>query len=204
MPFCIALACCRNDELPLAELGVGREISVLWRNTARVFDVLVADGQANAALIANRALALAEPGHAADLLLVVVPPFASLPTETWREVRDLLDKNSEARWKHAALLWTPRAPLREEWELAREAAAHGLLENDPQLLDNRRGRAILAHLKNQAAQSEAALARVALRLLREGKIVSGAGQSCEAGELLTTPGSLMYATTTNETPGSPS
>ena len=183
-----ALAACRGEELPLAELGAGREVTVFWRNTPRVCDILVAGGEAGAAFIANRALALAEPGHAADLLLVVVPPFSQMPAEIWREVRELLDKNGEARWKSAVLCWTPRVPLREEWALARECAAHQLLESDPLLLDNRRGRAILAHLKNGAAQREAALARVAVRLLREGKIVNGAGQSCEAGELLTGAG----------------
>lgn len=55
--------------------------------------------------------------------------------------------------------------------------------SDPQLQDNRRGRAVLEHLKNGAAAREAALGRIAARLLREGQVASGAGASIDAGEL---------------------
>jgi hypothetical protein len=81
------------------------------------------------------------------------------------------------------MLWTPRPPTDSEWQLAREATATQLLEDDPQLLDNRRGRAILNHIKEGAAAREIQLAQLATRLLREGQLVAASGLSIEASEL---------------------
>jgi hypothetical protein len=81
------------------------------------------------------------------------------------------------------MLWTPRSPTHDEWDMARETTAQHLLESDPQLLDNRRGRAILQHLKDEAPQRAALLSRISTRLLREGQIITGAGLVIDAGEL---------------------
>ena len=64
-----------------------------------------------------------------------------------------------------------------------EATAAHLMENDPQLLDNRRGRAILSYLRNKAASRDGQIAHLATRLLREGQITTASGLSLEAGEL---------------------
>lgn len=206
-----ALACSRSGGLPLGALESNPCVTVLWRNTPRPFAVSLLTSGVNAANLVNRVMALGQPGQEGDALLLIVPPFSegrhrsmALFEETLRvlgeakasEAKDRSDRSgsdrtgsnrnnsSDARWRSALILWSPRRPTRDESEFAREAAAYHFLESDPQLLDNKRGRAILSHLKNGTPQREAALAQIAGRLLREGHIVTGGGLSAEAGEIL--------------------
>lgn len=188
-----AISCCRSSDLPLASLDNTGTCTVLWRNAPRQFAIKLLSGGVTAASLVNSVMALGKPGHEADALLLIAPPLdeyfgaASLFDEVRRTLEEVQESDT-ARWKSALLLWTPRQPTQDEWELAREATAQHLLEGDPQLLDNRRGRAILTHVKNGAMQRESALAKLAARLLREGQIATGAGQAGEAGELLTGDG----------------
>ncbi len=187
-----ALSCCRSSDLPLASLDVNSTCAVLWRNAPRQFALKLLGGLTAPGLV-NSVMALGKPGHETDALLLIAPPFddhsgaAALLDEVRRTLEEVQESDT-ARWKSALLLWTPRRPTQDEWELAREATAHHLLEGDPQLLDNRRGRAILAHVKNGAPQRESALSKLAARLLREGQIATAAGQAGEAGELLSGDG----------------
>lgn len=90
----------------------------------------------------------------------------------------------DARWRGAVLWWLPREASPDEWQQARETTAQHLLKSDPQLGDNRRGRAVLEHLRQGEAGREAALGRIAARLLFEGQIATGAGTSVDAADLV--------------------
>src|SRR5690606_37108380 len=118
-------------------------------------------------------------GGEEDALLVIVPPLS----EAEFSPHDIASLVEDARWRGALIVWKPRAATDSERETAREALAAHLLEDDPQLLDNRRGRAVLEHLKAQAAQRETMLARIAIRLLHEGELSNGHGETIEAAEL---------------------
>lgn len=171
-----ALQCAHGEPLPLATLSAPRSYSVMWQSTPREIAVELWSRSTSRDSLVNCAATLSHAGTAEDLLLVIAPPFAK-PTST----RDALPLDE--RWKNAVLFWTPRTPTDDEWQLAREAtAAHQLLD-DPQLLDNRRGRAILSFIKENAASRETQMAQLATRLLREGEITTASGLSLEAGEL---------------------
>jgi hypothetical protein len=176
------VSCCRNEPLPLAVLDSPRSLAVMWRNAPRSVQTLLWTSEWNAERLANTAATLSTPGYPDDLLLLVAPPFitSQAPQTAWQ---DALAQLTEARWRGAIVLWTPRAPLPDEWQSAREATAQHLLESDPQLLDNRRGRAVLAHIKNETSVRESQLARLAQRLLREGQLQSGAHLTLDASEL---------------------
>jgi hypothetical protein len=172
------LDCCHDEPLPLAALAAAPQFPVLWRNAPREIAVLLWQRGTSTSQLANRAATLGQAGTREDLLLFIAPPFAQLDSQL--TIRDL---QLEARWRNAVLLWTPRAPTDDERRLAQEATAAHLLEGDPQLLDNRRGRAILGHIKESAAARERQMAQLAARLLREGRIVAASGLCLEAVEL---------------------
>lgn len=177
VPSAVLLAC-REEPLPLAELESGpRSYSIFWHNTPRRLQVEIWKSGAVDALN-NRLCALCEPGAQDDALLVVLPPYS----------RDDLDLESVTsvlpeEFQRALWFWKPRGPLKDELTLAREVTAARLLESDPQLLDNRRGRAVLEKLRAEAPGRELQLQRVALRLLREGMLYLGHGPVLEAAEL---------------------
>ncbi len=197
-----ALHCCRDEALPLAALEAAPTAHVMWRNTQRGVRLELLAMPPDAATLANRLAALAGTGHADDLLVFIAPPFdprgvldeseTSLGNEprdasgAWRETARAawrpLD-GLEERWRGALAWWLPRAPSHDEWQQARETTAQHLLMSDPQLLDNRRGRAVLEYLKNGEPSREAALGRIAARLLREGQLSTAAGASLDAAEL---------------------
>jgi hypothetical protein len=170
--------CCRADPLPLATFSTDPICCVQWRNAPREIALVLWQRDAPSAQLVNRAAALGQIGTREELLLILVPPFcAPLPP---LELRAL---PVEARWRNAVVMWTPRTPTQDEHDLAREATAAQLLAHDPLLLDNRRGRAILAHLKESAAARELQIAQLATRLFREGQFVTASGLCIEAGEL---------------------
>ena len=190
------LNCCRSNLLPLASLENNPSATVLWRNTPRQFSMILLSSNTTAASLVNRVMALGQPGHENEALLLIAPPFIGALQRAIALFEDALrvlaqaesqmsgGAKHDARWRNALILWAPRRPTRDELEMAREATAHHLLESDPQLLDNKRGRAILTHLKNGAPQRETALAQIAVRLLREGNITTGGGVAAGAGEIL--------------------
>lgn len=184
------LSCCHEESLPLASLQGAHSLATLWRNTPRTVHFELGFEPPAADVLANRFAALSSPGGD-DFALWIVPPFPASPGSAgtdmatqWREaMREASKTNEDARWRGALMWWLPRAPSRDEWQLAREAAAQHLLQQDPQLKDNRRGRAVIEFLKNGQAERELVLARMAARLLREGTIASGAGVVVDAAEL---------------------
>lgn len=190
------LDCCRHNVLPLATLENNPAATVMWRNTPRQFSITLLNSGTTAASLVNRVIALGQLGHESEALLLIAPPFMgalqraiALFDEALRvlaqaESQTSTGRTHDARWRNALILWTPRRPTRDESETAREATAHHLLESDPQLLDNKRGRAILTHLKNGAAQRENSLSQIATRLLREGNLTTGGGLAAGAGEIL--------------------
>ena len=177
-----AAACCRDEPLPLAAVETTRSYTVMWRNAPRSLAVEVWSGTGSTQALANRVAMLAQPGHEEDALLFLVPPFSDAAPSTVA-LHEAVLALPDARWRAAVIWWTPRAPTHDEWDMAREATAQHLLESDPQLFDNRRGRAILQHLKDDAPQRAAVLSRIAVRLLREGQIRTGASLIVDAAEL---------------------
>lgn len=178
------LSCCRENAMPLATLEAGTTLPIMWRHAPRRMEVLLWDTSLNASILANRGAILGEPGQTNDALLLIVPPFSTvsdMAQDAWHEA---LEAVPDARFRGAMLLWTPRPATTDELESAREAVAQHLLEADPALLDNRRGRAVLAHLKNGAPERQSQQARIAARLLREGQIATGARLHADAGELV--------------------
>jgi hypothetical protein len=178
-----AVSCCRDEPLPLATLDGTRCCTLMWRNAPRQLDVEIVSAILTAQGLANRIAMLAQPGHPEDALLLIAPPFTDRDEPTRSLVADTAALLTETRWRAALLLWMPRRATHDEAAFTREATAQHLLESDPQLLDNRRGRAILQHLKENAPQRETALARLTVRLLREGQLITAAGLAVDAAEL---------------------
>lgn len=178
-----ALSCARDEALPLATLDATSP-TPLWRNAPRRADLFVAAGPPAPDVLANRIAALAAPGGM-DWLLFLVPPFGEADPQRWREaVREgVVRAGVEARWRGAVAWWLPREASDDEWAQAREATAQHSLLHDPQLSDNRRGRAVLEYLKGGLAEREAGLGRIVVRLLFEGTLVSSAGAVIDGGEL---------------------
>jgi hypothetical protein len=170
------LGCCRTEPLPLSELAVPRSLSIFWQGAPRKLSVQVWDG-AVPQLLANRAAQTREYGTLDDAVLAILPPFGQgAGTDA---ALSLLEEGA----RPALWFWKPRAAARDEWELAREAAAASLVASDPVLADNRRGRALLEHLQKEAPARDSQLARIALRLLLEGELLLGNGAVLEASEL---------------------
>ncbi len=165
------LSCCREQNLPISSLENSQSFSIFWRNAPREIEVKIRHSHDTSETISNRVAMLAQPGAPEDLLLVITSPFSQF------------ENGSSPISSPRLVVWKPRIPTRDEWQIAREATAAHLLEDDPQLLDNRRGRAILNHLKDGNSQRETALARLARRLLAEGELQTGAGIFIEASEL---------------------
>ena len=184
-----AIECCRSSLLPLKEAREVRSQAVTWKNAPRGVAWRLWSGAASEVeWAANRVAMIAGAGHEDDWLLLVAPPFGRI--ELAREALDglgaSLGKGARAkseRWRERVALWLPRQPLDDEWQRAREATAGALLREDPQLLDNRRGRTVLHHVAQEQEPREALLERVCVRLLREGEIIAGDGAAIEAGDL---------------------
>lgn len=172
------LESCRDEPLPLAEMVAGpRSYSLFWQNAPRRVLVEIWTGTGQEA-VPNRVSALCEPGSPDDALLLVQPPFGQEEMDPSSILARLDPEAHSALW-----FWKPRSALKDEVHLAREVAAAVLLEGDPQLQDNRKGRAVLEKLKSESPGRIAQLQRVALRLLREGTVWLGQGQVVEASEL---------------------
>ena len=193
-----ALGCCRGAEMPLASLQVAASVETLWHHTPRRFRVLSEAVPPSPQNLANVLAALSARGGEDDACLFLVPPFADDENmaELWRENlesgyalwRENIDIEYSkiddiSRWRGALAWWIPRAATASEWDEAREATAQHLLLQDPQLGDNRRGRAVVEHLRERLAERENAVARLCTRLMREGTLGNGAGSHLEAGDL---------------------
>jgi len=184
-----AIDCCHSSLLPLRQPRELRSQAINWKNAPRgVCWRLWSGHDAEIEWAANRVALLAQPGEPDDWLLLVAPPFGPLQParEALDEVIASLGRGAQARaerWRERVALWLPRQPLDEEWQRAREAAAGALLREDPQLLDNRRGRAVLHHIAQEQEPREALLERVCVRLLREGELIAGDGAAIEAADL---------------------
>ncbi|BCM92763.1 hypothetical protein IAD21_04645 [Abditibacteriota bacterium] len=181
-----ALGSCKSAAWPLGELGdEGRSMTLFWRHSPRRVRLgLWHEGALTA--WTNRLATLRDGGDAA--LLLFWPPFASPDGESAGEALAPLARGAVQAWgderaKSALWAWRPRTATRDEWELSREVAGALLTRQDPNLLDNRRGRAILEHLERERPAREAALERVVRRLYREGEVVLGSGAVIEASEL---------------------
>jgi hypothetical protein len=171
------LSCCRDEPFPLATLSHNNDFTVVWRNATRLAGVGLLVSNSSQAF-SNRAALLLQPGAREDFLLLIQPPFSIHNTQSTFD-----GLSPDERVRAAIVLWCPRRPTDDEVQFTREAAAIELLLSDPQLLDNRRGRAILDHLQNAAHLHRAQAAQLATRLLREGAVQSADGTALEAGEL---------------------
>ena len=201
-----ALGCCRGAEMPLASLQVAASVETLWHHTPRRFRVLSEAVPPSPQNLANVLAALSARGGEDDACLFLVPPFVNTQNvaEVWRENMDAAfalwrenidtentnieysksrEDDNILRWRGAIAWWIPRAATASEWDEAREATAQHLLLQDPQLGDNRRGRAVVEHLRERLAERENAIARLCARLMREGTLGNGAGSHLEAGDL---------------------
>ena len=181
-----ALSSCKTPSWPVGDIGdEGRSVSIFWRHSPRKIRVGVWHEGA-LTLWTNRLPTLRESGDAA--LLLFWPPFAMQSGESAGEELEPLAQNAATAWgeeraRAAMWAWRPRIPTRDEWELAREVAGAHLAAQDPNLLDNRRGRAMLEHLERERPARENALERVVRRLFLEGELVLGQGAALEASEL---------------------
>lgn len=181
--------CCRHEALPLSSLQHAPSMQVMWRNVSRGVRIQLLTTPPTSETLANQLAMLASLGQTDDWLLCIAPPFGedsereSL-SESWRNAaREAMQTPHDARWRGALVWWLPRAASADEWQQAREATAQHLLTHDPQLQDNRRGRAVLEHLKNGLPEREASLGRIALRTLHEGTISTGSGAVIDASDL---------------------
>jgi hypothetical protein len=164
-------SCCRDEILPLSTPGVEQAVTIFWQNAPREIAIQTFQTAPKPDWLANRLAMLDRPEAREDLLLIIAAPFAK-------------NFHSQTQIQNPKLVfWTPRAPTADETKLAREATAAHLLEDDPQLSDNRRGRAISQFLKDARAARETQIAQLAQRLLREGVIHCGDNRVLEAGEL---------------------
>lgn len=166
--------CCNAEPLPLSTLNEERLVNIFWRQAPREIAVQILLLRPSLEAIGNRVAMLQQPGARDDLLLLILPPFSRALLQPQTGIHD-----------PQLIVWSPRTPTADEWQAAREATAAHLLLDDPQLLDNRRGRAILNHLKEARPQRATTVARLARRLLHEGTVQAGDNRVIEASELAT-------------------
>lgn len=166
------IASCQSEPMPLKSLEIEQLFSVYWKHTPRQIAVQLLQNLPDTNTLTNRlAMLETESGHA-KLLLLVLAPFSSQASRR----REPFPRNRRY------LIWTPRLPTNDELQSAREATAANLLETDPQLLDNRRGRAVVQFLKDNRMTRQTQMARLCRRLLREGVFWFGDGRVLEASE----------------------
>jgi hypothetical protein len=169
-------SCCRDEIRPLSTLGAEQTVTIFWCNAPREIAVQTFQTAPKPDWLANRLAMLDQPAAHEDLLLIIGAPFA--------KPFNPRSGHPQSRIANPQLIvWTPRAPTPDEIKVASEATAAHLLEDDPQLSDNRRGRAIVQFLKEGRAAREMQMARLAWRLLREGMVHCGDNRTIEAGEL---------------------
>jgi hypothetical protein len=174
-------SCCRDETVPLSTPGVEQTVTIFWQNAPREIAVQTFQATPKTDWLSNRLAMLAQPDSREDLLLLIAAPFA----QTFDfQSHNFQSHNFQSQIQNPQfVVWTPRAPTEAEIKAAREATAAHLLEDDPQLSDNRRGRAIAQFLKDARATRESQMAQLARRLLREGVIRCGDHRVLEAGEL---------------------
>ena len=185
-----ALDCCRQTALPLRELEEARSYDIFWHNTPRRVQALLwragheGDDIAARDWTLNRIALLSQPAAvqpgARDELLILLA-HGEVSRDFFHQLREHLP--NEPRNNARVALWLARRPTDDEWRAMSEACGAHLLADDPQLLDNRRGRAVLGILQNEGAAYDARTAQIMERLWREGELISGDGGALEASEL---------------------
>lgn len=178
-----ALDCCTRDDWPLARLTAPIVHSCWWLNTERkVGAELLAPQQLTSGLLVNRVALLADPGTAEDVQLFVGSFFdPDGQRERWigasREVE-------VPRWGDALALLLPRVANDSELRKLTEVTAAQSLLRDPTLTDNRRGLAIIEHIKEQLPLHESEARRIVKRLFLEGEVLLGKQTAFAVSELI--------------------
>ena len=185
-----ALDCCRGQSLPLRELDEARSVDIFWHNAPRRVQALLwragheGDDSAARDWTLNRIALLSQPAAlqpgARDELLILLA-HGETSRAFFHQLREHLPH--EARDQARVALWLARRPTADEWRALSEACGAHLLADDPQLLDNRRGRAVLGILNNEGATYDARAAQIMERLWREGELIGGDGGALDASEL---------------------
>jgi hypothetical protein len=140
------LSCSRDEALPVASLD-GTTALPFWRNAARRVEISVASLPLAPYILANRIAALQQAGGS-DALLFLAPPFGD-NAEAMNGARRCAKRlqHWKARNAGAARLRGGCRASHRTTNGSRCAKRRRsiLLLSDPQLADNRRGRAVLEH-----------------------------------------------------------
>ncbi len=165
-----AFAQLTQDDFPLTRFAHPAPVRTWWLNTERTLAVQRADLRTiDAAALMNLMSLLQEESSVEDAQLFIGSFFhVDEQRERWLELCRALP---ESRWKWGLIALLPRPLRREELSSLREAAAASLLMHDPELQDNRRGRAMLERLRADAPVRDADTRRLVRRLFFEGEVL---------------------------------
>jgi len=165
-----AFACCTQDDFPLTRFAHPAPVRTWWLNTERTLAVQRADVRTlDAAALTNLMSLLQEENSVEDAQLFIGSLFrVDEQREHWLEACRALP---ESRWKWGLIALLPRPLRREELSKLREATAASLLMHDPELQDNRRGRAMLERLRTDAPGRDADTRRLVRQLFFEGEVL---------------------------------
>lgn len=183
-----AFQCCAGNDWPLSPAASER--SVWWQNTERHFHVERRDLRAlSGAELQQRLESLATATDYDVELFIGDLVGIRQQQEHWLKVAAGANRG-ETRWSAALVALLPRELTREEHAQLREVTAADLLSHDPELRDNRRGRAILERLAADQAQRESDARQIVVRALSEGEVFLGAQSVLRVSELVSETGSF--------------
>ncbi|MCS6862394.1 MAG: DUF6079 family protein, partial [Abditibacteriales bacterium] len=165
-----ACACCPQDDFPLARFAHPAPVRTWWLNTERTLAVQRTDVRTlDIAALTNLMALLQEESSVEDAQLFIGSLLGvEEQRERWLEMCRALP---ESRWKWGLMLLLPRPLRREELSTLREATAASLLMHDPELQDNRRGRAMLERLRADAPVRDAEVRRLMRQVFLEGEVL---------------------------------
>jgi hypothetical protein len=177
-----AFASCTQDDFPLARFAHPAPVRVWWLNTERILAVQRTDARTlDVAALTNLMSLLQEENSAEDVQLFIGSLFhVDEQRDRWLTACRALP---ESRWKWGLVALLPRPLRRDELSSLREATAASLLMHDPELQDNRRGRALLERLRADASVRDADTRRLARQLFFEGEILVANAAAFAASEL---------------------
>ncbi len=183
-----AFGCCTASDWPLAAASLDRE--VWWLNSPRQVLVERRDLRTLRSDEARHRLDLLATSSDHDLELWLAP-FAAQRAQREQWLRAMSASAAASAAASTAVgdgpglvALLPRAPTHGEWTRLREFGAAERLLQDPELRDNRRGRALLERLATDRPQREAEVRRIVQQLCLEGDVLVGGQAALRVGELI--------------------
>ncbi len=192
-----ALCCCTSEDFPIARILRPTSFPVWWENTERKLSAQWLDLMSFDPSSMRHSLSLiSEPTSEEDGIVFVGSLYhVDEQRERWLEgMRSLKESSGESfrRWESSLACLLPRQPTPEETARLRELTACHLLIDDPSLNDNRRGRAILARLREDLPGQVYEAQRLIHNAYLQGEAIVGQLIHCRTEELVSADQTWLY------------